>query len=141
MIQSKQEQIDNIFQEISKLHNKDIKNKITKKLPVIIALGDQSSGKSSIFSRIIGHKLPIKDGCCTRVPLQISLKRKIKKISITIQNNNQKNYYDEEKNVEKAIEKAQIDILNQKEFSSDIIRIEIHNKTYDITFIDLHRLT
>lgn len=145
MSKSKQEQIDNIFQQIGQLHNQDVKNKITKKLPVIIALGDQSSGKSSIFSRIIEHHLPIKDGCCTRVPVQISLKRKIKKISITIKNNDNKNYYNENENKEKSleygIEQAQKDILDNAEFSSDIIRIEIPNEKYDITFIDLPGLT
>lgn len=42
-------------------------------LPKIVAVGDQSAGKSSLIEAISGIKVPRAAGTCTRCPLQISL--------------------------------------------------------------------
>ena len=44
-------------------------------LPTIIAMGDQSSGKSSILEAISGVQLPRGSGLVTRCPLNMQLKR------------------------------------------------------------------
>ncbi|PNH01458.1 Dynamin-like protein C12C2.08 [Tetrabaena socialis] len=41
-------------------------------IPRIVALGDQSAGKSSVISRLTNIQLPSGDGICTRAPLHIN---------------------------------------------------------------------
>ncbi|XP_039162280.1 dynamin-related protein 4C-like [Eucalyptus grandis] len=42
-------------------------------LPIIVVIGDQSSGKSSVLESLAGINLPRGQGICTRVPLIIQL--------------------------------------------------------------------
>jgi hypothetical protein len=43
-------------------------------LPKIVAVGDQSAGKSSLIEAISEIKVPRDAGCCTRCPLQLNLR-------------------------------------------------------------------
>ncbi|XP_057802634.1 putative dynamin-related protein 4A [Salvia miltiorrhiza] len=43
-------------------------------LPIIVVVGDQSSGKSSVLESLAGIRLPRGDGIGTRVPLIMRLK-------------------------------------------------------------------
>ncbi|KAL5702650.1 dynamin GTPase [Ranunculus cassubicifolius] len=45
------------------------------KLPTIVVVGDQSSGKSSVLESLAGISLPRGQGICTRVPLIMSLQQ------------------------------------------------------------------
>lgn len=47
--------------------------KLTYPLPTIVAIGDQSAGKSSTIENISETKLPKSTGTCTRCPFQITL--------------------------------------------------------------------
>lgn len=47
--------------------------KLTCPLPTIVAIGDQSAGKSSTIENISETKLPKSTGTCTRCPFQITL--------------------------------------------------------------------
>jgi predicted GTPase len=54
------------------------------KLPTIVVVGDQSSGKSSVIERLSGVTLPRGVGIVTRVPLVMRLQKK-KESSVTIE--------------------------------------------------------
>lgn len=138
----KQGFLDYAYQEIQKLRDSLTIKEISENFPVIITLGDQSSGKSSIFSRIIGKKLPIKDGCCTRVPIMISTRRTQGELTISTTLTNGRNFYDPiEDNFSDAIELAQTNCLDGDDFSTNMVKITIYNQPYDLTFIDLPGLT
>ncbi|GIJ81559.1 hypothetical protein Asppvi_000058 [Aspergillus pseudoviridinutans] len=44
-------------------------------LPELVVVGDQSSGKSSVLQAITEVSFPVKDGTCTRFPIQISFRQ------------------------------------------------------------------
>jgi hypothetical protein len=134
---NKQDILDECFSRIQSLQEEETFKKIVENFPVIITLGDQSSGKSSIFSRIIGKTLPTKDGICTRVPIMISTRKKDGITSIYTTNNSNENLYNDNENFSKAIELAQEKCLNGNEFSTEMIKINIYNHNSDLTFIDL----
>ena len=51
-------------------------NTDTVSLPQIVAIGSQSSGKSSVLENIVGREfLPRSNGLCTRRPLKVELIR------------------------------------------------------------------
>lgn len=56
---------------------------ISEMLPAIVIVGEQSSGKSSLIESISGIGLPRGNGMCTKVPLELQL-RKSSKESITM---------------------------------------------------------
>lgn len=76
--------IDKVTLKISTLNDEALKSKIQQEIPVVIAVGDQSSGKSSIMGRILGHALPSKAGICTRVPVIIQTRREKRDPSVTL---------------------------------------------------------
>lgn len=142
MSKNKQEFLDFAYEAIQKIQDTDTKEAVVKNFPVIITLGDQSSGKSSIFSRIIGKELPTKDGCCTRVPIMITTKREDGNIEIKSTLTNGRNYYNlDEDNFCEAIDLAQTNCLDGNEFSTQMVKITIYSQPYDLTFIDLPGLT
>ncbi|KAJ5733713.1 hypothetical protein N7493_002499 [Penicillium malachiteum] len=44
-------------------------------LPELVVVGDQSAGKSSVLQAITEVSFPVKDGTCTRFPIQISFRQ------------------------------------------------------------------
>ena len=94
---SLQNKLDDIYPLLNQLIGNNLKNNIISNFPIIISLGDQSSGKSSIFSRIINKQLPTKDGVCTKVPIMIQTRDNDGLISIRV-NDNDNEFYDENKN-------------------------------------------
>ncbi|GFG16095.1 interferon-induced GTP-binding protein Mx [Aspergillus udagawae] len=44
-------------------------------LPELVVVGDQNSGKSSVLQAITEVSFPVKDGTCTRFPIQISFRQ------------------------------------------------------------------
>jgi len=138
----KQSILDKSYEEIQNLKDLDTIKEIVENFPVIITLGDQSSGKSSIFSRIIEKQLPTKNGCCTRVPIMISTRRTPGELTINTNLTGNENFYNNEiDNFEEAINKAQEICLDGNIFSTNMVKITIYNKPYDLTFIDLPGLT
>lgn len=128
----KQNFLDNCFNKLLLLKDNNLRKEIVENFPVIISIGDQSSGKSSIFSRIINQKLPTKDGVCTRVPVMICTRRKKSKNTVKVNN---KEF--SQKNITDAVLKAQEFCLEGQEFSTNMIKIHIYSQKYDLTFIDL----
>ena len=53
----------------------DIYEELSQNIPQVVVLGMQSSGKSSTLSRISGIKFPSSDNLCTRVPIEVKLRR------------------------------------------------------------------
>ncbi|KAJ5114720.1 hypothetical protein NUU61_000479 [Penicillium alfredii] len=47
----------------------------TVNLPELVVVGDQSAGKSSVLQAITEVSFPVKDGTCTRFPIQISFRQ------------------------------------------------------------------
>ncbi|KAJ5123523.1 hypothetical protein N7448_009620 [Penicillium atrosanguineum] len=47
----------------------------TINLPELVVVGDQSAGKSSVLQAITEVSFPVKDGTCTRFPIQISFRQ------------------------------------------------------------------
>lgn len=137
---SLQNKLDDIYPLLNQLIGNNLKNNIISNFPIIISLGDQSSGKSSIFTRIINKQLPTKDGVCTKVPIMIQTRDNDGLISIRV-NDNDNEFYDENKNFEDCIDEAQNTALGGNEFSHTLIKISIPNQRYNLTFIDLPGLT
>ena len=54
------------------------------KLPQLVVIGDQSSGKSSCLSEITGVPLPNKSGTCTKQPIVVYTKRSVEDMCDTI---------------------------------------------------------
>ena len=81
---SRLDTVDKVTSKINTLNNEELKSKIKAEVPVVIAVGDQSSGKSSIMGLILGHALPSKAGICTRVPVIIQTRREVRETSVTI---------------------------------------------------------
>eukprot|EP00803_Ostreobium_quekettii_P003070 evm.model.scf_780.5 EVM.evm.TU.scf_780.5 scf_780:39761-42170(+) len=48
---------------------------IANLIPAIVVVGDQSSGKSSLLESLSGVQLPRGEGICTRVPLELQMRR------------------------------------------------------------------
>ena len=45
-------------------------------IPIIVVIGDQSHGKSSLLENIAHISLPKGDGCCTKTPLELKLRKR-----------------------------------------------------------------
>ena len=76
--------VDKVTSKVSALNDEDLKTKIQQEIPVVIAVGDQSSGKSSIMGRILGHALPSAAGITTKVPIIIQTRREPRDTSVTL---------------------------------------------------------
>ena len=66
--------LDECRRELRGLSGADI-DKIYNEMPVFVACGAQSSGKSAIISRLCGFDLPQSSQLCTRVVVEIELRR------------------------------------------------------------------
>ena len=132
--------IDSVTNIINSLNNISLREKINHEIPIVIAVGDQSSGKSSIMSKILGHDLPTKNGICTRIPVKISTRREILNTEIILVDKKSKsvNYY--KNTIMSGIMECQEEAMKGKntKFSSDhTIDILVGSHQYDLTIIDL----
>jgi len=116
---------------------------ISGMLPAIVVIGEQSSGKSSLLESISGIALPRGDGMCTKVPLELQLRRD-REESITMDYINSSGVAVNKPNVSfkdisKEIENATVDIVgNGKSIKDQPISLRICGPTMkDLTLIDL----
>ena len=136
------------FNAIDKAHDilEDYKD-LAKIVPSCVVVGMQSVGKSAILSRISGIRFPQDSEVCTRVAIELRLRRArctqdgaIKPMTIKAGNSEGKEV---DKNddiaVEKALKDAQIEVLNGRKFE-DKLSVKVEKEDVDlpeVTLIDL----
>lgn len=59
--------IGEINKTLGHLQTLGVANLVTRKLPELVLVGDQSAGKSSLMSALAGLSLPRDSGTCTRL--------------------------------------------------------------------------
>lgn len=113
-------------------------------LPAIVVVGEQSSGKSSLLESISGIGLPRGSGMCTKVPLELQLRKSEAKESIFMEYTNSHGVRVYRKNIafreiSKEIEYATDSIVGSKKMIKDSpISVRICGPTMqDLTLIDL----
>ena len=120
-------------------------------IPKIVAVGDQSSGKSSVLDSISGIALPKGGGRVTRCPIEIQLRKEDKngkkgyaKIQIEGDEKFKQCTFEGLKNEIKLYQKRIMQICeNERKVIIDkVIRIQVFNeRAPDLTLIDLPGLT
>jgi len=134
------------FNAIDKAHEllKDSKN-LVNVVPSFVVVGMQSVGKSAVLSRISGIPFPQDSEVCTRVPMELRLRRgkfgdKDKPMIIKA-GNAEGIHVDKEDhlNIKKILNKAQHDVLNGAEFEDKLsVTIEKEDPNLpEVTLIDL----
>ena len=123
-------------------HDRDL----AEKVPSCVVVGMQSVGKSAILSRISGIQFPQDSEVCTRVAIELRLRRArgdqdtTKLMSIKAGHFEAIEIDKTNKNaVENALKEAQIKLLNGKEFE-DKLSIKVEKEDVDlpeVTLIDL----
>ena len=120
------------------------------KLPQIIVVGDQSSGKSSVLEAISRVRFPVSDDVCTRFATELALRRDSEvRVDVSIQ------YADEspagsstrepfhrtgfsKESLPGIIEEAKERMGIRNNFSRDILRVQISGPdVYPLTLVDL----
>lgn len=117
---------------------------IANMLPTIVVVGDQSSGKSSLLESLSGVQLPRGAGICTRVPLELQLRKGDKfyaRLEYQRESGEEKTVRDDvpKDAVGDKINQATIDIAGGQNDIRDtpiILRIQ-GPKYHNITLIDL----
>lgn len=112
-------------------------------LPAIVVVGEQSSGKSSLLESISGIGLPRGSGMCTKVPLELQL-RKDENESITMEYTNSHGETIDKENIpfnsiSHEIETATKSIVGERKTIKDSpIKLRICSPAMkDLTLIDL----
>ncbi|CAG9334067.1 unnamed protein product [Blepharisma stoltei] len=114
------------------------------KLPRIVTLGLQSSGKSSVLESIVGlNFLPRSEGVCTRRPLELRLVHEETQTQPWAIFEGNSNKYTEFEKVREQIERLTDDRAGRnKGIVDDPIILTIHSSTCpDLTLIDLPGIT
>lgn len=123
-------------------------------LPQIIVCGDQSSGKSSVLEAVSGLKFPTKDALCTRFATELILRRHAEVASkVTIVPDatrpdeekeqlqdfkSEDDIYENLATITEDASKAMGLDGNSKNFSSDVLRIELSGPEQPhLTLVDL----
>lgn len=116
---------------------------ISAMLPALVVVGEQSAGKSSLLASISGIALPRGHGMCTKVPLELQL-RKDKSESITMDYTNSVGVAVNKPNISfddisEEIGNATVDIVGSgKSIKDQPISLRICGPTMkDLTMIDL----
>ena len=116
---------------------------LAQKAPSCVVVGMQSVGKSAILSRISGIRFPQDSEICTRVAIELRLRRSIKPSKVmVIKAGNSKGIEIDRTNdtiVEDALKTAQKKVLKGKEFE-DKLSVKIEQEDVDlpeVTLIDL----
>ena len=120
-------------------------------IPKIVAVGDQSSGKSSVLDSISGISLPKGEGRVTRCPIEIQLRKEDKngkkgyaRIQIEGDESFKQCTFEELKQKIKIYQKRILEYCeSEKKIIVDkVIKIQVFNeKAPDLTLIDLPGLT
>ena len=140
------------FNAIDKAHDilEDYKD-LAKIVPSCVVVGMQSVGKSAILSRISGIRFPQDSEVCTRVAIELRLRRatrnqddeESKPMIIKAGNFEGKEVDATDDNaVENALKDAQLKVLNGREFE-DKLSVKIEKEDVDlpeVTLIDLPRV-
>jgi GTPase SAR1 family protein len=118
---------------------------LVKEVPSCVVVGMQSAGKSSVLSRISGIPFPQDSEVCTRVAIELRLRR-----STSFENNQTlqikagetsefKVDKDDKGAIERALVQAQQDVLGGKPFEDKLsVKVEKEDKDIpDVTLIDL----
>ncbi|KAF3807860.1 Interferon-induced GTP-binding protein Mx [Colletotrichum gloeosporioides] len=119
------------------------------KLPQIIVVGDQSSGKSSVLEAISHVKFPVSSGLCTRFATELVLRNgSQRRVKATIQFHDElkparemRVNYDGREDIGKIIAAAKDHMGltdSNRGFSKDILRLEVEGPNlYPLTLVDL----
>ncbi|XP_053333206.1 interferon-induced GTP-binding protein Mx1-like [Clarias gariepinus] len=109
------------------------------KLPAIVVIGDQSSGKSSVLEALSGVPLPCGSGMVTRCPLKLKMKKsKNERSHGKISYKDIKEEIQNSTDVDKIIRKAQNEIAGAVDISHELISLEVTSPNVpDLTLIDL----
>ena len=148
-----------LLDTIDKLRELGIDSEIP--LPQIIVVGQQSAGKSSVLEALSGIPFPTSDGLCTRFAIEVILRRTAKeKTNVTIVSQSSRSSTDAASRnsidtfhsevaamypleVHKlpnviAIASKYMSLGNSKDFTKDILRIEVSGPRQDhLTLVDL----
>ena len=120
-------------------------------IPKIVAVGDQSSGKSSVLDSISGISLPKGEGRVTRCPIEIQLRKEDKngkkgyaRIQIEGDESFKQCTFEELKQKIKIYQKRILEYCEKEKkiIVDKVIKIQVFNeKAPDLTLIDLPGLT
>jgi GTP-binding protein EngB required for normal cell division len=115
---------------------------LAKKVPSCVVVGMQSVGKSAVLSRISGIRFPQDSEVCTRVAIELRLRRAMEpRMAIKAGNFENKEIESPSDDivVEEALKDAQTKVLNGKDFE-DKLSIKVEKEDVDlpeVTLIDL----
>jgi Dynamin family. len=139
------------FNTIDKVHEilESDKN-LASDVPSCVVVGMQSAGKSSVLSRISGIPFPQESGVCTRVAIELRLRRALvtdgdsddnMRTSLLIKAGDMPDIEvdkTDKTGIENALAKAQQDVLGGKEFEDkNSVKVEKEDKDIpDVTLID-----
>ena len=132
------------FNAIDKAHEilEDYRD-LAKKVPSCVVVGMQSVGKSAVLSRISGIRFPQDSEVCTRVAIELRLRRaseqnKVMKIKAGNFEGKEVDATDDNA-VESALKDAQLKVLNGRKFE-DKLSVKVEKEDVDlpeVTLIDL----
>lgn len=143
---SASEQSKLYFNTIDKVHEiLESAKDLVKEVPSCVVVGMQSAGKSSVLSRISGIPFPQDSEVCTRVAIELRLRRSLStNVNETIQikageTSEVKVNKEDKASIENALVKAQQDVLGEKQFEDKVsVKIEKEDADIpDVTLIDL----
>ena len=115
---------------------------LAKKVPSCVVVGMQSVGKSAILSRISGISFPQDSEVCTRVAIELRLRRSKEVKPMTIKAGNLTRVEidkDDHDAIESALKDAQLKVLNGRDFE-DKLSVKVEKDDVDlpeVTLIDL----
>jgi len=115
---------------------------LAKKVPSCVVVGMQSVGKSAVLSRISGIRFPQDSEVCTRVAIELRLRRAMEpRMAVKAGNFENKEIESPSDDivVEEALKDAQTKVLNGKDFE-DKLSIKVEKEDVDlpeVTLIDL----
>jgi len=116
---------------------------LAQKVPSCVVVGMQSVGKSAILSRLSGICFPQDSEVCTRVAIELRLRRAVEaKKTLMIKTGNQDNIEVDKTDdgaVAKALKEAQNKVLNGKQFEQKrSVKVEKEDENIlEVTLIDL----
>lgn len=140
------EQAKLYFNTIDKVHEiLESAKDLVKEVPSCVVVGMQSAGKSSVLSRISGIPFPQDSEVCTRVAIELRLRRSLttnakKAIQIKAGESSEVQLNKDDKAaIESALVKAQQDVLGEKQFEDKVsVKVEKEDADIpDVTLIDL----
>ncbi|KAF2313381.1 hypothetical protein GH714_010675 [Hevea brasiliensis] len=142
LVSSYNDHIRPLLDAVDKLRHLKIMNEGIK-LPTIVVVGDQSSGKSSVLESLAGINLPRGQGICTRVPLVMRLQHQPTPTPEVFLEFNGKTVYTDEARAADAISLATDEIAGDgKGISNTPLTLVVKKKGIpDLTMIDLPGIT